>query len=107
CDGKLPNRPLMAITGVRPMPNNAPHNALRAAVNRAIASGAPVYVNQSGRPQMAEFSSANEAVLYRQKFGGWIFVKEGETAALWFDAEFYTPSFIFRHAAASGNGRLI
>lgn len=28
------------------MPDNAPHNALRAAVTRAIASGAPVFVNQ-------------------------------------------------------------
>lgn len=28
------------------MPNNPPHNALRAAVNRAIESGSPVFVNQ-------------------------------------------------------------
>ena len=28
------------------MPNNNPHNALRRAVNRAIANGAPVYVNK-------------------------------------------------------------
>lgn len=28
------------------MPNNAPHNALRAAVNRAIAAGSPVITEQ-------------------------------------------------------------
>lgn len=31
------------------MPNNAPHNALRNAVNRAIANGAPVYENQPAK----------------------------------------------------------
>ena len=56
---------------------------------------------------MAEFATAQAALDFRASHGGWVFVREDASNALWFDAAYYTATAILRHPAAAGNGRLI
>jgi hypothetical protein len=56
---------------------------------------------------LAQFATAQSALDYRAANGGWVYIREDASNALWFDAAYFTPSAIFRHPAASGNGRLL
>jgi hypothetical protein len=65
------------------MPNNAPHNALRAAVNRALANGSPAFVNQ---PRIRELTADESAALqaFAAKHGrSW---KDKLASVYWYNA---------------------
>lgn len=58
------------------------------------------------KPMFAKFSAIGDALAYRAKFGGWLFVHENKSGATWFDSQF-TARGVMLHPAAKGNGRLI
>lgn len=62
------------------MPNNAPHNALRNAVNRAIANGSPVITNQ---PRGLRTTDNVLAAMSRENTTEWHFFVSYVGAALW------------------------
>ena len=49
----------------------------------------------------AEFTSIQEAAVYRKQHGGWLAVI-GETNAWWFDGACYTPSSIMTSKQTRG-----
>jgi hypothetical protein len=52
----------------------------------------------------AEFETLLDAAIYRANHGGWLFVNSF-SEALWFSAEYYTPSAIM--LKTRGNGELV
>lgn len=58
------------------------------------------------KPLFANFAEIGQALDFRSKHGGWLFVHDDKSGATWFDLQF-TASGVMKHFAATGNGELI
>lgn len=54
-----------------------------------------------------QFSHFADAAEHQAKHGGWLFVADGASGAVWYDGACFTPSAVMLHPWSHGSGRII